>query len=199
MKNLQFPIKFVFNVSTFANDFSALDSNGNMVAYVKQKLFKLKEDISVFNNGSPSASEMYRIKADRWIDFSAAYSITYANGAELGKIARKGWASIWKANYEIIDQNQRLQYHIREENAWVKVMDSLLSQIPIVGIFSGYFFNPSYIVTDLNDRTIARLKKESSFWGRRFEVTKLSEFDYDDDERIMLSLMMMVLLERDKG
>lgn len=199
MRDLQFPIKLVFNVSTFSNDFSATDTNGNVVAYVKQKLFKLKEDVSVFKNETMGADVAYKIKADRWIDFSAAYSLQYPDGTELGKVARKGWRSMWKASYEIIDQYEKPQYHIGEENGWVKVIDGLLSEIPLVGIFSGYFFNPSYVVTNRNGQVIARLKKEKSFWGRRFEITKVLDFDQDDAERIMLSLMMMILLERNRG
>jgi len=198
MQDLKFPIKFVFNISTLANDFTATDINGNTVAYVKQKMFKLKEDITIYSNDRKTEVN-YKIKADKWIDFSTAYSITDKSGMELGKIARKGWASLWKAEYELIDQHQKLQYKIREENGWVKVMDGLLGQIPVIGAFTGYLFNPSYKVTDLKDQTVARLKKEPSFFGRKFEVSKVTNFDEDDDERIVLGLMMMVLLERRRG
>ncbi|MBA6314871.1 hypothetical protein [Cellulophaga baltica] len=198
MKNLSFPIKFVFNVSTFANDFTATDTSGQTVAYVKQKMFKLKEDISIFENESKTKLN-FKIKADKWIDFSTAYSFTDAEGQELGKIARKGWASIWKAKYELIDQNKNLQFHIREENAWVKVFDSMLGEIPVLGMFTGYLFNPSYIVTDLEGKNVARLKKEASFFGRKFEVSKLTDIDIDDEQRITLGLMMMILLERRRG
>ena len=198
MQNLNFPIKFVFKISTLSNDFTATDASGKMVAYIKQKLFKLKEDISIYNN-EQKTELLYKIKADKWIDFSAAYSITTQDGKELGKIARKGWAAIWKAKYDIIDQNQQLQYNITEENGWVKVMDSLLGEIPILSMFTGYLFNPSYIVLDKNNQIIARLKKEPSFFGRKFEITKVQEFDKDDGERIMLSLMLMILLERRRG
>ena len=78
-------------------------------------------------------------------------------------------------------------------------MDSLLGEIPILSMFTGYLFNPSYIVLDKNNQIIARLKKEPSFFGRKFEITKVQEFDKDDGERIMLSLMMMILLERRRG
>ena len=198
MNDLQFPIKLVFNISSFHNDFSACDANGRTVAYVKQKLFKLKEDISVFTDES-QATLNYRIKADRWIDFSAAYSITNQEGAELGKVARKGWRSIWKAEYFLIDQNERPQSKIQEENGWIKVLDGLLSEIPILGLLTGYFFNPSYIVTNNDLQPVARLKKEASFWGRKFEITKLAETVHEDDERMLLGLMMMVLLERRRG
>ncbi len=198
MKEIKFPIKLIFNISTLANDFTAKDTTGQTIAYVKQKMFKLKEDIVVYENESKSTVN-FKIKADKWIDFSAAYSISDNTGKEIGKIARKGWASIWKAHYELIDQNQQLQYHVREENGWVKVLDSLLGQIPVLSILTGYLFNPSYKVTDLNDKIIVRLKKEPSFFGRKFEISKLEHIDNDDDERIILGLMMMVLLERRRG
>ena len=198
MNDLKFPIDFKFNVTTLANDFTATDASGKTIAYVRQKMFKLKEAITIYGNEDKSVVN-YKIAADSWIDFSAAYNFTDARGKEIGKIARKGFASIWKAKYEVIDQNKKLQYHIREDNAWVKFFDSLLGQIPILSMFTGYFFNPSYTVSDLKGQGIARLKKEPSFFGRKFQLEKLKPMDNDDDERIVLSFMMMVLLERRKG
>ncbi|WP_299226379.1 hypothetical protein [uncultured Psychroserpens sp.] len=198
MKHLQFPISFTFHVTTLSNDFTAKDNSGKTVAYVKQKMFKLKEDISIYQDETKH-NLTHKINADKWIDFSAAYSMKDASGKELGKIARKGWASIWKAHYEIIDQHQKLQYHIREDNAWVKVLDSVLGQLPIIGGFTGYLFNPSYTVTDLKGQAVCQLKKEASFFGRKFKLSKLKPIDNDDDERIILSFMMMVLLERRRG
>lgn len=198
MINLSFPIKFIFNITTFSNDFTATDASGKTVAFVKQKLFKFKEDVSVFENETKT-NILFKINADKWIDFSTAYNFSDPGGKSLGKVARKGWASIWKAKYELIDQHQKLQYHIREENAWVKVMDGVLGQIPILSIFTGYLFNPSYIVTNLDNKIVVRLKKEASFFGRKFEVSKLTDIDQDDEQRILLGLMMMILLERRKG
>jgi len=198
MKNISFPVNFLFKITTLSSDFTATDANGKVIAYVKQKMFKLKEDISIYSDDTKTKIN-YTIKADRWLDFSAAYSLKDLNGTEIGKITRKGWASIWKAHYQIIDQHEKEQYSIREENGWVKVLDSILGEIPFLSLLTGYLFNPSYIVTDLNDKIIARLKKQPSMLGRKFEVEQLSQFDIDDEERIVLSLMMMILLERRRG
>jgi len=198
MKDLQFPINFKFKIGTLANDFVASDASGATVAYVRQKMFKLKEDILIYNNESKSDT-LFRIKADRWLDFSAAYSFTDKEGKEIGKIVRKGWRSIWKTAYELMNQNQELQFHVNEENAWVKVWDSLLGEVPLLGMFTGYFFNPAYLVTDLQGNVVAKIQKQASFFGRHFEVSKLADIDKDDQERIMLGLMMMILLERRKG
>lgn len=198
MEHINYPINFIFNISTFSNDFTATDAQGKTIAFVKQKMFKLKEAISVYSNESKTQVN-YMINADRWIDFSAAYSIKNSSNTEIGKIARKGWKSIWKAEYEIINEQQKLQYRIKEDNAWIKVLDNLMGEIPILNFFTGYFFNPSYSVIDLQNKAILKMKKEASFFGRKFQITKLNPSAIEDEETVILSLMMMVLLERRKG
>lgn len=199
MTEFKFPIQFVFNVSSFSNDFTATDASGRVIAYVRQKMFKLKEDIIIFSDEGRT-KENFRIRADKWIDFSTAYSIQDLNtGKELGKVARKGWRSLWKAEYHLIDQHQKLQYHIKEKNPWVRFWDNLIGEIPVVNFFTGYFLNPTYLVTNLNGGTVVELTKDPSFFGRKFTVTEVKSTDNDDDQRIVLGLMMMILLERRRG
>jgi hypothetical protein len=198
MQEFKFPIDFTFNIGTFSNDFSAVDANQRTVAYVKQKLFKFKEDVSIFENESQT-KVLYKIKADKWIDFSAGYSFSSAEGEELGKIGRKGWVSLWKAHYEIYDKHEQLKFTVREENAWVKVLDGLVGQIPIINLFTGLFLNPAYNVMNNRDETVVRLSKEKSLVGRRFKLSEIKKLDGLDDDIIILGLMMMVLLERRKG
>ncbi|GAA4311423.1 hypothetical protein [Nibribacter koreensis] len=198
MQELNFPLDFQFKISTLANDFTVKDATGQTVSYVKQKLFKFVEEVTVFKDES-QAETLYNIKANQWIDFSAAYIFTDSYGQEIGRVARKGWASMWKAHYEVYDQYQRQDFTIREGNVWIRVGDALLGEIPLLGIFTGYFFNPSYTVTRPDGTLIATLKKQKSFFGRRFTVTKEAELEAGEQERIILSLMMMILLERRRG
>ena len=198
MNNLEYPIKFSFKVTTLSNDFTARNASGQTIAYVKQKMFKLKEAITVYSDESKTRI-LYTIAANKWLDFSAAYSMKSANEKEIGKIARKGWRSMWKAEYDIINENNEPQYKVQEANAWVRVGDSLLGEIPILGFFTGYLFNPTYNVTNRNGETVVKLKKKPSFLGKEFELEKTANIDEDDKERVMLGLMMMILLERRRG
>lgn len=198
MQNINFPINFQFKISTLSNDFTATDFGGKVIAYVKQKMFKLKEDIIIYSDETKT-EQIYSIKADKWLDFSAAYAFFDKDGKEFGKITRKGWRSIWKAEYEILDENQNVQYNVTEENAWIKVIDSVLGQIPILSMLTGYFFNPSYLVSDTQKMSVVKLTKQPSFFGRNFEITKEGSMKGDDDDRILLGLMMMILLERRRG
>ncbi len=198
MTNLQFPLNFTFKISTLSNDFVAKDAAGNTLAFVRQKLLKLVDEVQVFNDESKSALK-YTLRANKWIDFSVTYTFTNSLGKEVGRIARKGWASLWKAHYEIFDENQKPDLVVREENGWVKVADAFLQQIPIVGILTGYLFNPAYLVSRPDGTLVVRIKKESSFFGRQFSVTKINAFEQGEEERIVLGLMMMILLERRRG
>ena len=198
MNKLEYPIKFSFKVTTLSNDFTARNASGQTIANVKQKMFKLKEAITVYSDESKTRI-LYTIAANKWLDFSAAYSMKDANEKEIGKIARKGWRSMWKAEYDIINENNEPQYKVQEANAWVRVGDSLLGEIPILGFFTGYLFNPTYNVTNRNGETVVKLKKKPSFLGKEFELEKTANIDEDDKERVMLGLMMMILLERRRG
>ena len=197
MKNLNYPLDFKFKITTLSSDFNITDRNGKHIAYVRQKMFKLKEDVVVFRDEEKSA-ELFRIKADRWLDFNASYSITGADGTNYGKLTRKGMRSIWKSTYEVYNENNQHKYAIREDNAWVKFWDDLVGELPIIGWFTGYFLNPTYSLKDSSGKTLFILKKMPSLLGRRFQLNKLTDSD-NDETLIVLSYLMMVLLERMRG
>lgn len=198
MKEFAYPLEFEFKISSLANDFIARDANKQTIAYVRQKMFKLKEAISVYSNDSKN-NILYTITADRIIDFNANYEFKNSEGTAFGRVGRRGAKSILKAHYEVYDLDGEQEFLIKEENPWVKFFDVLLSEIPLLGMFSGYFFNPKYIVKRNDGTEVARLSKQASFWGRRFKLEKLSDTSDGEDERMLLGLMMMALLERRRG
>lgn len=198
MDTLNYPLNFTFKIGTLSNDFTAKDANNQTIAYVRQKMFKLKEKVVVFSDETKT-TEKYHIKANKWLDFNTAYNFTSAEGANLGKVARKGWKSLWKAKYELYDENDVQDLVIQEENPFAKVMDAMLSEIPILGMLTGYLFNPKYTVTRPDGTLVARVSKQKSFFGRRFSIDKLAEFESGEELRILLGSMMMLLLERRRG
>jgi hypothetical protein len=193
-----YPIELSFKISTLANDFVAKDASGTTIAYVRQKMFKLIDEIVVFADESKS-KELYRIAANKWLDFSATYNFTTSDGKEIGKVARKGWRSVWKARYEVFAPSGEPSLLIQEENPWTKVLDALLNEVPILNLFSGYMFNPGYTVSRTDGTQVVLLKKQPSFFGRKFRIIKHADFLDGEEERTLLALMMMILLERRRG
>jgi len=110
----QYPLFLTFKITTLSSDFTVTDARDKSLFYVRQKMFKLLEEVVVCKD-STQAQKLYTIKANKWLDFSAAYNFTNTAGQELGKIARKGWASIFKAHYEIFDAQQALDDALRHE------------------------------------------------------------------------------------
>lgn len=198
LKNLNYPLDFKFKISTLSSDFNITDVNGNYVCYVRQKLFKLKENVVVFSDESRK-EELYHIKANQWIDFNASYTLTDKLGETVGTLSRKGMRSLWKSTYEIMNNQKEPLFQITERNAWIKIWDNFVGELPIIGFFTGYFLNPTYDVKDHNGNLLFELKKMPSFFGRRFQLHRKIDLPDDRETLIILSLMMMILLERAKG
>ncbi len=198
MKNLQFPLHFTFKISTLSNDFIVKDFKGDAIGFVKQKLFKLVEEIKIYHEESKQ-NLIYTIKANRWLDFSATYVFYDSQEKEIGRVVRKGWKSLWRARYEIYDHQQQLILNIQENSGWVLLLDGLLREIPILNLLTNYLFNPSYKVMRPDGKVIIQLKKDRSFLGRHFTAEKLEEFKKDEEECGILGLMMMSILEKYRG
>ncbi|MBN1311012.1 MAG: hypothetical protein JXB30_06295 [Anaerolineae bacterium] len=200
MSQLQYPLQMSFKIMALAPQIFIRDGGGRDIFYVHQKLFKLKEDIGVFRNSSKT-NQIFSIKADRIIDFSARYNFTDSNGISLGAIKREGMRSIWKASYGIFGDGEQITHYIKEDNAMVKVIDAIFGEIPILGIFAGYFFNPSYTLYQSGTETpVMQIIKQPSFFEGKFEIARLAEPANDTEEaRLLLSIMMMTLLERSRG
>lgn len=195
---MNYPIELSFKLLAIASQIYIRDADGQLLGYVKQKLFKLKEDINIFADESQT-QHLYNIKADRVLDFSAKYNFTDSAGNQLGSIKRQGMRSIWRANYEIHDQTANGVMKINEENGWIKVVDSLVGEIPVLGMFTGYFFNPSYIISRIDGTPIARLQKQPAFFEGKFHLTLLTQLSESEEERVLLSALSMTLLERSRG
>jgi hypothetical protein len=193
-----YPYQFNFRIGTFHNDFTAKDATGLTKAYVKQKLFKFKEHVEVFTDET-QREVMFNIRANKWLDFNTSYSFEKPDGSSIGRVARKGWRSLWKASYELYDERDQQDLLIQEKNAWVKVFDALLCEVPLMQFFSGYFFNPSYTVKRPDGTLVATFKKDASFFGRKFSLLQEAAFESGEEQRIQLGLMMMALLERRRG
>lgn len=196
---LNFPLTMSFKIIAIAPQITVTDSQGSEVFYVRQKLLKLKEEVNVYSDNSQS-NVLYTIKADRVIDFSAKYNFEDSSGNALGFIKRKGVRSIFKANYEISkEEGDAPDFTVEEESVWIRVADGCLKDIPVIGWFSGYLFNPTYLINDGTGSPALKLQKQPAFFESSFTIEKLGQVDDQDEVRVVLGLLMMTLLERTRG
>ncbi len=194
---MQYPIDMRFKLLTFGQRITASDASGTLLMFVKQKMFKLKEKVDIYSDANQT-SMIFQIAADRMIDFSANYHFTDSQGNDWGAVRRKGMRSLWSAHYEIM-QDGRVDMTISEESPMKKVLESLLGEIPIVGLIAAYLLNPSYLVKRPDGTTLLRLTKKPAVFEGRFVLEKLNDMPEDDELRSLLGLIMLVLLERGRG
>lgn len=194
---MDYPLQLSFKVMALAPQLSVADARGRPIYYVKQKLMKLKESVSVYGDATQS-QQLYTINADKVIDFSARYHFADADGSTLGAVQRRGMRSLWRAHYDILDANRPI-LAIREANPWVKVADHVLGELPLLGLFAGYVFHPAYIVSRVEGAEVLRLTKQPAFLEGKFRITQHGELTPHEETLALLSLLMMTLLERRRG
>jgi uncharacterized protein YxjI len=81
------------------------DASGNVVLEAKQKAFRLREDIRLRD---ASGQEVLGIFARHILDFSAAYDVVdLRTDAKLGSLRRKGFHSLVRDTWEVMDAHDR--------------------------------------------------------------------------------------------
>ena len=194
---MQYPLTLSFKILTLGQRITATDASDNTVLFIKQKMFKLKEKVVVYNDDKQS-QELFTIAADRILDFSANYHFKDAAGNDWGSVRRQGMKSFFSATYEVMQDGQH-DMTIKEESPMKKIVESLLGEIPIVGFLFIYLLNPSYLITRPDGTELLRLTKKPAIFEGKFILEKLGDMPEDDEMRSLLAIIMMVLLERKRG
>jgi uncharacterized protein YxjI len=102
-----------------ANKYFVENSAGQTVGFVQQKMFKLKEDIRVFTDDTKT-TEVMRIQQANILDFSGSFQVMDSQTGQLiGILKRKGWKSLLKDEWKILDANQTEIGKIREQGGIV--------------------------------------------------------------------------------
>jgi hypothetical protein len=194
---LNYPLDLSFKIIAIAPQIKVTDPSGQTVLYVRQKALALREDVRIFAD-EKQEHQLYQLNADRIIDWSANYRVRTADGVDLGSLRRKGMRSIWRASYEATDPNGQTSVVIHEENPWIKVLDGLAGELPIVGMFLPMFINPAYLA-DRDGVSLLKMKKQPAVFEGKFTIDKLGEFADSEESLLLASLVMMILLERQRG
>lgn len=113
----------------FGAAFHIYDSSGRLAFYSKMKAFKLKEDIRLYT-GEDMQTEVLRIQARQIIDFSAAYDvIDSTTNIKVGVLKRKGFKSILKDEWIIMDAEDREIGFIKEDSMLLALIRRFLTNL----------------------------------------------------------------------
>lgn len=116
-------------VLALTGKFRIYDPAERLVLFSEQKMFKLREDIRVYDDENKS-QEVLMIKARQIIDFSAAYDVGDSlAGQKVGALRRKGFASMLRDEWEILDVNDNVVGKLFEDSMGMALLRRFLSSL----------------------------------------------------------------------
>lgn len=150
--------------------FRVYDPAGRLVMFSEQKMFRLREDIRVYDSEDKSR-EVLSIKARQIMDFSAAYDVVDTGmNQKVGVLRRKGLRSILRDEWEVLDANDQLIGQLFEDSIPLALLRRLLL---------GSWLPQNYDMT-VGEARVADLKQNFNFF--RYELNL--DFSMDTTNRI---------------
>lgn len=145
----------------FGAAFHIYNAQDQVIGYCKQKAFKLKEDIRVYTDETMK-TEFLQIHARNIIDFSAAYDvIDGATGERIGVMRRKGWTSMLRDTWELLDPHEQLIGVIQEDSMFAALLRRLLSNL----------IPQSFHLTNQDGKEVAHFKQNFNPFVYKLGVT----------------------------
>ena len=197
---MKYPLTLKCKIIAISPQIYVTDTDDNPVLYVKQKLLKLKEHVELFTDKTKE-KKLCDIKTSSIIDWSASYNFTDEKNIPSGGVRRKGLKSLYRASYEIYldSTDSTTKFTVSEKSVFTRISDGLFGQIPIIELLTGYVANPSYLVTDNSGETVMELIKQPALWEEKFTIVSRSELSAQQQTRILVGLITIILLEGKRG
>ncbi|TGK81978.1 hypothetical protein EHQ24_11905 [Leptospira noumeaensis] len=166
----------------FGGEIRIFDENKtNLLFFVKQKAFKLKEDITVYADESKS-KELLKIKARSVIDFSATYDVVDVTSNEaIGSLRRKGFKSILKDSWDILDTKDQVVGSIDEDSMFKAILRRFLTNL----------IPQSFFIT-LNKSQVGVLKQTFNPFVPQFNIDFSSDSANTLDRRMGIAIVILL-------
>ena len=166
--------------SFLGNTFRIFDTSNALQFYIKQKAFKLKEEIVVFGDEAQTTKRL-TIKARSRSDFSGVYDITDAvTGEQVGGAKRHGLKSMFRDEWSILKDDQEIG-KVVESASMIELL--LRRVIPII---------PQKYTVTINGQTVGQINQRFQFFQKTYDVD-FSAGAGQFDPRLGVALTVLLL------
>ena len=135
------------------------DTPGRIFCFVKQKMFKFKEDVRFFTDQTMS-TELMRIKARQRFDPTATYDVTAPDGSIIGRFSKVFGASLLRSTYRLFDADGQEVAIATEQNLFIALFRRLVGFVPNLGNFANWLPIPYHFVFKRGDQVIGHHKRQ---------------------------------------
>ncbi len=174
---------------TFGRQYYILDAANRPIAFCKQKAFKAREDIRFYADESKTA-ELFRLNATKVLDFKGNFVVTESStGRVLGTLRRKGWRSLVRDEWQVVDAEGNFWGVLREDHPALAVARRIVGFIPDLLLLDLDIIPMSYTLRrgpDESGEAVARLKERFQLFGDTYDLTL--QGDPGIDHRVLVGL-----------
>jgi uncharacterized protein YxjI len=170
-------------LSLLGAQFYIHDQQGTLIGYCKQKAFKLKEDIRIFNDESMQ-HELISISARKVLDISSAYDvIDSASGQKIGVLKRKGIKSAFlRDEWTIMDVNDSPVGTIKEDSMLLAIIRRHLTNLV-----------PQTYDFELGGTTVGKVKQNFNFFAPKMQCDFSMDSGRKLDRRLGLAAVILLM------
>ncbi len=155
--------------------------DGSLAFVVKQKAFRLKEEITVY--GPDGETPALRIKARAVLDIAATYDVTdVTTGQVVGALRRKGVKSIFRDEWEVLDTDGEVIGKVREDTGFLALLRRLILK----------FLPQTYRVT-MDGRHAGTIAQSWNPFRLRYRVDFSADKDGLLDRRLGVAMVVLLL------
>ena len=166
---------------------SVMDASGAVVAFSRQKAFKLREEVRVFTDESES-SLLFTIKARSIIDFGATYDISTSDGVRVGSLRRKGFKSMFKDQWLVLGPNESVDGSLDEAGGTGLALARRF--IPLVA----WFMTQDYAMT-MSESQVAAFQRNRNPFVSKLAVQVTTGATRPQRMLILAAAVLMLIIE----
>lgn len=145
------------------------DESGTLVGYCKKKPFKLKEDVRLYTSEGMN-EELLSMKARSILDFTVAYDVVDSStGENLGVLKRKGWKSLIKDEWVIMNAMEQEIGYVKEDSMLMALLRRYVTNLI-----------PQKYVFEIGSHQVGTAKQNFNFFAPKFDV------DFSEDSMNLL-------------
>ncbi len=160
----------------FGAAFHVHDALGNVVGYSKQKAFKLKEDIRLYQDET-CGTEQLVILARQVVDFSASYDVVDPQAGEgVGTLRRRGFKSIIRDEWLLFDGAGNEVGNVKEDSGVMALLRRLATN-----------WIPQKFFATIGGTRVASYRQRFNPFVFKLDVEIFPEADQVADRRLLLA------------
>lgn len=166
---------------------SVMDPSGAVVAFSRQKAFKLREEVRVFTDEAES-SLLFTIKARSIIDFGATYDISTPDGMRVGSLRRKGFKSMFKDQWLVLGSQESVDGSLDEAGGTGLALARRF--IPLVA----WFMTQDYTMT-MSDSQVAAFQRNRNPFVSKLAVQVTPGATRPQRMFVLAAAVLMLIIE----